>query len=272
MLTGTIRSASIDVELIQSSARSRQVILSCHGNSTSADMFFPLFELALAREYRLISISLPGHGGSEWCQDVAAYSMRNLARLIADIAKSLDAERLILCGHSLGGHLMTEALPRLPQVRALMLISSPPLSQATLPLTFKPDPTQGSLFAREVDDGQVRAFAGSIVRPERVSPARLEVLIRSIKSTDPEFRPALGGSVAAGEFGDEVQVLREATIPIAVVGGAEDPFIRPEAYAALTAGQLWRGQPFVFPAAGHSPHLETSGDFNQLFAEFVASV
>jgi pimeloyl-ACP methyl ester carboxylesterase len=272
MLNGFIRSGSLHLEALQSDARSRSVVLLCHSNSTSAAMFLPLFQHALAGVVRLVAISLPGHGGSDRCPTPDGYSLPRLARLVADVALSLDADRLILCGHSLGGHLMTEALPLLPNARALMLISSPPLSQATLPLTFRPDPTLGSLFAPRLSQEQVSAFATSILRPELVDSEQFTNVVSSLKATDWQFRPALGRSVAGGEFGDEVRVLREAAIPIAVVGGTKDPFIQSEAYLTVRAGQLWRETPFVLDAAGHSPHLEVPSEFNELFAHFIASV
>ena len=272
MLNGFIRSGSLQLEALQSDARSRSVVLLCHSNSTSATMFLPLFQHAFAAAIRLVAISLPGHGRSDPCPTPDGYSLPRLARLVADVALSLDADRLILCGHSLGGHLMTEALPLLPNARGLMLISSPPLSQATLALTFKPDPTLGSLFAPQLSQEQVSAFATSILRPELVDSEQIANVVSSIKATDLQFRPALGRSVAGGEFGDEARVLREAGIPIALVGGTEDPFIRSEAYLTVGAGQLWRNRPLVLNGAGHSPHLEAPSQFNELFAHFIVSV
>jgi pimeloyl-ACP methyl ester carboxylesterase len=75
---------------------------------------------------RPISVDLRGHGESPWPPD-ADYGLLDYARDIERLLENLSLDRVVLVGHSLGGHVSTlvaESQPR--RVEALVLVDSGP--------------------------------------------------------------------------------------------------------------------------------------------------
>jgi pimeloyl-ACP methyl ester carboxylesterase len=256
------------IEALLSGGTRGPALLLCHGNSARAQGFAGLLASGCFGDREVIAISLPGHGASGR-EPEAGYCLPALAEALRQVIARLGRERLVLCGHSLGGHLMTQILPSVEQACAIALISAPPLNVRTLARTFKPDPTGGALFRAELSDDDVDAFARALVSPPWASEPAFTAMASAIRATDPLFRPALGRSVAAGEFGDELACLRAAKVPIALFGGRRDAFLADAAYEGLELERLWRGRPTIFERAGHSPHIDAEAEFAAVFSSFV---
>jgi pimeloyl-ACP methyl ester carboxylesterase len=63
-------------------------------------------------EYRVIAVDLAGHGASG--KGRAAWSISNFANDVAAVVRGVDAENVVLVGHSLGGPVVVEAGLMLP--------------------------------------------------------------------------------------------------------------------------------------------------------------
>lgn len=261
------------VSLWQSEGTTGLPVLLCHSNSTSAAVFQAALTGAPGRERRLIALEFPGHGDApDSNHPERDYSIPGLGRFVGAVIAKLGLERYVLCGHSLGGHVLSEKLPDLPGACGLFLISAPPIDQEALSWIFRPDPTEGCLFKAQLSDADVLRFANCLASERRISAEQRHALTQAIARTDGHFRSNLGASLARGEFKSEREIQRNATVPIALVSGAEDPFIDPECYDKFVIPRLWEGQVQVIEQAGHTPQLENPAAFEATFARFLGSL
>ena len=75
------------------------------------------------RGYRQISFDARGHGESDPAPTEAGYTYRELAADLGEVLKSQDAERPVLCGHSMGCHtIAAHALEHPDEVAGAVLI------------------------------------------------------------------------------------------------------------------------------------------------------
>ena len=259
----------LSIEAYESDSKGPLVFL-LHGNSSSAQSFNGLLGSRLGSDYRLVSLSLPGHGASGVSRSPDAdYAVAGLAETAAHVVRHYGEPAFALIGHSLGGHVWTEALAALPEAKGLVLISAPPLSLASLGAAYKPDPVGGALFRGELSDGDVDAMAGALLGKARADAAVRATLERDLRRTDVAFRPALGKSLMEGRLGDAVKVAAESTVPLAMLWGAEDPFLQPAYSEGARLGRSLAGGKFAFGSAGHSVHLEEPGRVSDLLGTLL---
>lgn len=251
----------LKLEVIESLPIGQAVFL-LHGNSSSAEAFLPLIDGPLGRQYRFISISLPGHGRSDPALSPSElYSIPALARLVLHVIARFNVDEYALVGHGLGGHVFTHALPRLPDASGLMLISSPPISASTLTGALRPDPVAGALHRGALRPEEIDLLAKTLLGPAQADPALLDRQWTSIATTDRAFRPALGSSITAGSVADEQAILMHSPVPVALIWGSEDAFIEPSCHDEVLAGKWLKDGRYKFWGSGHSPHLEVSNHF-----------
>lgn len=259
----------MDIEVLESSG-SGAPILVFHGNSSSAHSFRPLLAGPLGQRHRVIAVSFPGHGASSPASDHAKfYTIEGLGRLAARVAATYQLDAYFLIGQSLGGHAILEALDQFTHCRGLVLLSAPPISLTTLQQAFKPDPSHGSLFKGQLSDAEVAQLASCFSAGH--DARALTVLENAIRSTDVQFRPALGASLAAGQVKDEWAALAAAPFPVMLMLGTEDQFLQADYYTQLQSVPLWGGQPHIF-AGQHALHIDAPEQFAALVAEFVSGV
>jgi pimeloyl-ACP methyl ester carboxylesterase len=120
-----------------------------HGVASNLNYFKPNAD-HFKKDYRVISVSLRGHGKSSRPENecLEEYTVTKLANDIIDLVKELEIESFHYIGHSMGGILGYELLGRYPEYfRSLTACGSPAeikiplwLAQAgTSPLTALPD-------------------------------------------------------------------------------------------------------------------------------------
>jgi pimeloyl-ACP methyl ester carboxylesterase len=77
---------------------------------------------ALAGEHTIVQLDLPGHGRSG--SDRVAWSIDGFADDIVAVAAQVEAERVVLIGHSMSGAHATVAASRMPTVAMLVLVDT----------------------------------------------------------------------------------------------------------------------------------------------------
>jgi pimeloyl-ACP methyl ester carboxylesterase len=77
---------------------------------------------ALAGDHRVVALDLAGHGRSG--PPRAAGSAEAYAGDIAAVVRAIDAQRVILVGHSMSGAYVIEAAPALPSVARVILVDT----------------------------------------------------------------------------------------------------------------------------------------------------
>lgn len=237
-------------------------IIFLHGNSMNAWMFRFQIESDLLKQFQMISLDLPGHGGSPRFD---SYKISNLNKALLNEME--DFENVILVGHSLGGHLVIQLLPYLDnRCKGIFLIGTPPLK---LPLNVQTayNITEESavLLQNNISENQLKSLADLIYSGEDEIKTEL---IKSMHATDGKFREDFGASLGNGEIDDELEILKKFDGKITVVVGEDDALVNQEYVKDLTA-EIKDCQFHLIPNSGHCPHLDNPNILNDLLFDFI---
>lgn len=224
-----------------------------HGNSHHGGTFRPLLHVLPEENYRVILIDLPGHGASSAAVDPDwAYNIPGYADTLVEIVRELGVEDAVFIGHSLGGHVIMEALPSLNHARGALLMGAPPVSSpADVGEAFLPNPAAQAFFKENMTSEEAIGLRQALA--DAPTDFRDEVLA-AYEETDPEARVGLAESVAAGKFSDEKSAIANAPVPLAILIGEDDQLINPDYFDTLSTGNLWLGAVQRLPGCGHWAH------------------
>jgi pimeloyl-ACP methyl ester carboxylesterase len=245
-------------------------LLLVHGNSACKEVFAAQIAAPALVGWRIVAPDLPGHGASDDAPDpAAAYTFAGYAQALAEVIEALHLDRPAVFGWSLGGHAALELVGRGGDIRGLMICGTPPVTATMdcLMAAFNIDPAAENLTAkRDFTEDDALAYAlhtGGV--GGRVDPH----LLAMVRRTDGRAREIMFGSVVAGAPLDERAIVAGLGVPLAIVNGADDPFIRPAYFDTLSAPTLWRGQTLRIPGAGHAPFRQAPAAFNAELAAFL---
>lgn len=240
-----------------------------HGNSLSSKTFSHQIKGPIGEKFRLVALDLPGHGGSEPAKDPeSTYSLPGYARSICEAARTLGLDDAVLVGHSLGGHIVLEAIDDIEEARGVMIFGAPPIGfPPPMDRAFLPHPIFETLF--KVVLTQEESLARATVNLGPGATEYLDMVNKDVRNTHGEARKFLGESIGAGLYADEVRIVAELRVPIAVIHGTEDPLVNPAYFASLEMPTLWRDEVQMMKDIGHLPQLEAPGEFDKLLGAFI---
>jgi pimeloyl-ACP methyl ester carboxylesterase len=264
-----VSTSHADIAIRQSSGR-KMPTLFIHGNSTSKEVFENQFASRIGQEYHLIAIDLPGHGASSNAFDPErTYSMPGYADTAVEVLEQLGIDQVAVVGWSLGGHVGMEMMALYPDLVGLMITGASPVgtSPEAIKLGFRDHPHLLLAGKQDFTDEDVENFA----------------FTASGGSSDPEFRAAVRradgdarglmfASLFAGKASDQRQLAETSPIPLAVVNGADEPFVDTDYLDSLSYANLWRGKCHLIPRAGHAPFIEAPELFNHLLSRFLKNM
>ena len=239
-----------------------------HGNSSSSRSFSRQLDGPLGKRFRLVAVDLPGHGESDDAKDPSAYSLPGHARAVRAVVDALGLHEARFVGWSLGGHVALEMAPDLKEPRGFVNSGAPPLA---VPLAtseaFLPNPAMQFTF-----QGKGRQRRGVRLR-RHVFQAWLcghpPFFLEDVLRTDGRARSNLGASIGSGEARDEVAIVRDLKIPLAVLHGDEEQLVKGRYFGSVAMPTLWRGAVQIIPGAGHAPQWETPEAFDAIVEVFV---
>jgi pimeloyl-ACP methyl ester carboxylesterase len=223
---------------------------------------------ALGERYRMIAPDLPGHGSSSDAIDPdRSYGMPGYADAMVEVLKARDVEKAIVFGWSLGGHIGLEMISRFPGMMGLMITGTPPVSVAQLFQGFKPSPHMNLAGKQDFTEDDVENYARSTCG-EPFEPFLREGVAR----TDGRARRLMFESFANGVGDDQRVIVATAKIPLAVVNGADEPFVNTEFVSKVRYANLWEGECHLIAGSGHAPFWDAPDTFNTIFARFLNDV
>jgi pimeloyl-ACP methyl ester carboxylesterase len=241
-----------------------------HGNSASADYFQRQMASEIGERHRLIAIDLPGHGRSSDARNPRrSYSMAGYADMATEVMDRLGVTRFAVFGWSLGGHVAIEMISRSAALAGLMITGTPPVSNAPADFAaaFKPTAVMGLTGKADWTDDEadafVRAGAGGALEPFMRDAAR---------RTDGRARAAMMQAAMAGWGPDQRHIVETCDLPLAIVSGADEPFVDNDYLRSVAYRRLWENTVHVLDGAGHAPFWQTPEQFNAIFARFLRDV
>jgi pimeloyl-ACP methyl ester carboxylesterase len=245
-------------------------IVFIHGNSSCKEVFREQFADGVLPGRRLVALDLPGHGASQDARDpAAAYTFAGYAATMAELLAKLGVERPVLVGWSLGGHIALEMVGRGFGAAGVLISGTPPIQPnlACLMASFNIDPAAENLTAkRDFTDADALAYA---THTSSVAGGLDGHFLAAAKRTDGRAREIMFGSVVQGEPMDEQAIVAAMSVPLAIVNGAEDPFIKADYFGSIPYGSLWPQGVVAVEGAGHAPFLQAPARFNALLAQFA---
>lgn len=242
------------------------VLLHCY---TCSIRWWSRLEPLLAKNHRVISIDLLGHGGSEKPRD--GYSAENQADLVAGALRRLGVRRALLVGQSLGGPIATAVAQRHPETArgVVVMDSSPRDGYADLPFTQKlaTAPVIGQAAWHVTPDSMVRdglsdAFAEGFDVPDEFVEDLRRMTFTSFSEAD-----KLDG------FHDTPlpERLTETGLPVLVIFGAQDTVVTPPEEAADEYREIPGARVKILPGVGHTPQVEAPAKSAALIRRFDES-
>lgn len=254
---------------VEQSGRGELPVLMIHGNSSCLEVFRRQIDGPLARQNRLIAFDLPGHGRSGDAIDPArTYTLPGYADVSREILSLLAIEEVVVLGWSLGGHIALEMMQEFSRAKGLVLVGTPPVGPDTFSKGFRPSPHFKLAAEAKWSDADVERF-GHAVFDEAFSPDLKTALVRA----DGIARSTLFEARRAGVGADQRKLVESLTMPIAVLNGAEDPFINLDYLLdSISFKNLWRGQCQRIVGAGHAPFLQKPTVFNEISNEYLAEL
>ncbi|MGA5454263.1 alpha/beta fold hydrolase [Streptomyces umbrinus] len=242
-----------------------------HGNSSSAKTWLPLMQGDFGGRFRCLAVDLPGHGQSEPARDHADYSLPGHAAVLIGFAQELGVTDAVFVGWSLGGQIVLEAAPELPEAAGFVIFGAPPVATpAQMAEAFLPNPAVGALFDEHVSKDEAELAAASFTAPG--SGLALDEIAADILATDGAARAALGASAGVGRFADELAIVAALQQPMAVLHGAKEQLVSLDYLRTLDFPALWRGEVQVIPDTGHAPHQEAPKALAAVLTDFMADL
>jgi len=260
----------ISYELYPHPADAPPIVL-IHGFTASAASFHA--NLAGLREhFTVITAELLGHGGSDAPDDPAAYAPEPAIRRLLGLIDQLGYERVLICGHSLGGALALRLALDAPQwVAGVVVINS---SSAAGDPAWRESARAGmaEMAARVRAEGtdflkRTRLYPA---HSRRLDPTSKELLVRDFDRLRPEgfagTAESLVAPVNAYERHSELQA------PMLLVVGDRDADFAPRADGFVERFPRGLVRAVHLPDAGHAANTEQPREFEAAVLTFAQSI
>lgn len=248
-------------------------ILLIHGNSSCKEVFAAQMAAPELAGWRLVAIDLPGHGASDDAAEPGrSYTFAGYAGVVEEVAAALGLDRPLVFGWSLGGHVALELIGRGFDASGVMISGTPPVKAEleSLMAGFNIDPAAENLTGkRDFSDDEALAYATHTSAVDGVLDPHL---LAMCKRTDGRARETMFGSVVQGQGLDEREIVATTRVPLAVVNGMDDAFIRADYFDGLAWSSLWPEGVVRLAGAAHAPFRQRPREFNALLAKFAASL
>ena len=237
-----------------------EVVVLLHGYGGDLENWMFL-QPALTSGRSVYALDFPGHGGSS--KDVGGGGVDDFAELVAGFIETINADRVHLVGHSMGGAIASAVALRRPEgVASLTLVASAGLGQEiseeyvegfrTAQSRRELKPVLEMLFS---DPSLVtRQLAETVLRYKRLDG--VDDALRAI--SEAMFAGGRQQRVLASELGG-------LSAPLLVIWGGDDRVIPAAHLEAAPAG----AETVKLEGVGHSPHMEKAQDVARLIDAFI---
>nr|MCU0904334.1 hypothetical protein [Tabrizicola sp.] len=91
----------------------------------------------------------------------------------------------------------------------------------------------------------------------------------NINRTDGRTRYYMITKLGVVDWPRQMRMIREGALPLAILNGADDPFLDHGYIAGLDYGRVWSGAPQDIPDGKHAPFFNQPDPFNHSFAAFM---
>lgn len=209
---------------------------------------------ALQKNYRVVTLDLPGHGRSQPPRD-GKFSMELFARAIEAVRRDVKADRIVLVGHSMGTPVIVQYARSYPQhVSALVFVDGVTAGNRNRPRHH------GAEMAGPDGVAHREAMVQGMFSPNTNATLRQRILKMMLATPEATAVGALDATLAATSHDEGVLAL-----PVLAVYAEHS---RQNARAYLES-HYPRLQYVEMPGTGHFLMLEKPDEFNKLLVDFL---
>src|SRR5215471_7058624 len=217
-------------------------------NETSWSPQVPVFQ----KDYRVVTIDLPGHGKSEFVKD-KTLTMDVFARAIEAVRAEIKVDKIVLVGHSMGAAVIWQYAVRYPQHVAALVPVDGQLVLAGAPGRGNADQMKGESGFR-TRENMINGMTATAA-PDIKEKVKKMMLVDASERTAVEASLAMWGPKEAGGPFD---------FPgFGIYAGKRDGTLAPNIPNSKVVG---------IEGTGHFVMLEKADDFNRLLSGFLATV
>jgi pimeloyl-ACP methyl ester carboxylesterase len=212
----------------------------------------------LAKQYRVVTLDLPGHGKSDAPKD-GKFSMDLFARAVEAVRVEVNADRVILVGHSMGTPVVIRYVRLYPQHTAALVFVD-----GLLPAGGAAAPNVGAMMAgpggRQARESMIRGMFSASTTPA-VQTKILDMMLAAPEAT------AVGAMTATFDAGGEMADINEVLkVPAFGLYADRSQMGTREAMQARFPNSEYT----QIPGTGHFLMLEKPEEFNRLLLAFLA--
>jgi non-heme chloroperoxidase len=238
-------------------------ILLIHGFSQASLSWRRQVESDLAKEFRMVTYDLRGHGNSDKPLEPEKYHSKAWADEVQAVIDRAKLKRPVLVGWSYGGRVISDYLA-IHGAAGLAGVNY-------VGFASKSDPSFGEAFAvpalmfSEDLASNIAATRSFLHHCFEKQPSQddFETMLAFNMMVSPRVRANMGGDTPSMD-----ETLKALNLPVLVTHGAADKFI-PVAAAKYTADTIPGAKLSVYNGVGHAPFWEDTERFNAELAAFV---
>jgi pimeloyl-ACP methyl ester carboxylesterase len=239
-------------------AGSGPLLVLVHGAGGSADLWLHQLD-DLADAARVVAPDLPGHGPGQGRRGgPGTPSVPGYAEWLEGFLAALDAESVVLVGHSMGGAIAQSfALARPERLAGLVLMATGARLRVLPRIVelLRQRPREGQSLIRDLSFGP------------GAPPECTDLVDRVLRERAPLV--TLADYLVCDRF-DVRDQLAGIRTPTLVVAGTEDRLTPPK-YGRFLAEAIPKARLVEIPGAGHFPQLEAPAAVNAAIREFLAT-
>lgn len=245
---------------IRNNVNSKNHIVFLHGNSSSSKVFQNVVDADLP--YTMLAFDLPGHGLSEFSENISDYSFDNYKKLTLAKIKLLTGN-VILVGNSLGGHIVIEIAEKVPNLKGVIIMGTAPVKS---PLNLEEAITPNDALPVFMNDNPSDADICKAVMISTCQKNSHKLLIDDFYQTDGKIRSAIALDLTHGRLGNEYEIFTKLNCHKMIIQGRQEPTVNAlylEVLATKSKTKL-----VYLEKCGHYPSIEQPEQFIQLLKEF----
>jgi pimeloyl-ACP methyl ester carboxylesterase len=240
-------------------------ILFIHGFSQSHLSWIRQIDSDLAKEFRLVTYDLRGHGNSDKPFEPERYKdSKAWGDEVQAVIDAAGLKRPVLVGWSYGGRVISDYLKTHGAARLAGLNYVDAVTKADPSFFGEGLKLQPGMFSEDLatNIAATRAFLHACFERQPSADA-YEIMLAFNMMVPPKVRAAMGGRQL-----DVDALMRELKLPVLVTQGAQDRLILVPA-AKYTAATIPGARLSIYEGVGHAPFYEDAPRFNAELAALV---